>query len=112
MNDPDPILVAFVTAPDAQEAERLADALLERRLVACVNVVPGVESFYWWEGSRERGSEVLLVAKTRRGRWEELLRVLRETHSYEVFEAIAFPVAEGNPEYLEWIRRETAAAES
>jgi len=101
----EPILV-LITAGSVEEADRLAEALLEQRLVACVSR-GAVSSAYWWQGARERADEVLLYAKTRRELWPRLLSTVRGLHSYEVFEALALPIVEGNPDYLEWITRET-----
>jgi len=98
----DAILV-FITAGDAPEADRIADALLASRLVACVSQVNGLESQFWWQGKRDRATEVLLMAKTRRELWPRVLESIRSHHSYEVFEAIAIPIVEGNPDYLQWV---------
>ena len=103
-------IVVFITAGSEAEADRIAGALLEARLVACVNRIAGVRSDYWWQGERERADELLLVAKTRRELWGRLLEVVRAHHSYEVFEAIAMPVVESNPDYLRWIEESTAEA--
>ena len=101
-------LLVFITAGSLQEAERISGALLDARLVACVNRVPGVASEFWWKGRRDRAEEVLLLAKTRRGLWPRVLETVRAHHSYEVFEAIAVPIVEGNPDYLRWIEESTA----
>jgi periplasmic divalent cation tolerance protein len=101
-------ILIFITAGSEEEAERIGGALLEARLVACVNQVPGVRSEFWWQGGRDRAEEVLLLAKTRRGLWERVLETVRAVHSYEVFEAIAVPIIEGSPDYLRWIEETTA----
>ena len=103
----DAILV-FITAGDEQEAARITNALLEARLVACVNQATGVESQFWWKGERDSAREVLLLAKTRRELWPEVLAAIRSEHSYEIFEAIAVPIVEGNPESLQWIAESTS----
>lgn len=103
-------IVVFITAGSAEEAERIAAALLEKRLVACVNLVAGVDSRFWWQGSLDRAEEVLLIAKTRRDLWPQVLETVRKHHSYEVFEAIALPILESNPDYLNWIVESTASA--
>jgi periplasmic divalent cation tolerance protein len=103
----DAILV-FITVGSEDEARRVTDALLERRLVACVNRVPGVASEFWWQGARDTAAELLLLAKTRRELWPEVLETVRAHHSYEVFEAVAVPIVEGNPDYLRWIAESTA----
>lgn len=102
----EPILV-FITAGDDAEAQRIAEALLAPRLAACVNRIPGIESGFWWQGARDRASEVLLLAKSRRELWPRLLEAVRASHSYEVFECIAVPIVEGSPEYLQWIEETT-----
>jgi periplasmic divalent cation tolerance protein len=101
-------IVVFVTAP-AAEAPELAKALVEERLVACVNLVPGLRSLYWWEGKVEDEPEVLCIMKTRRNLFEPLRDRIRELHSYEVEEIIALPILAGNPPYLDWIKGNTGA---
>ncbi len=100
-------ILVFVTAGSEEEAERVSGALLDERLVACVNQVPGVRSAFWWQGERDSATEVLLLAKTRRELWPQVLETIRRHHSYEVFEAIAVPLVEGNPDYLRWIWEST-----
>jgi periplasmic divalent cation tolerance protein len=100
-------IVVFITAGSAEEAERIASALLEARQVACVNTVGGVDSRFWWEGRLDRAAEVLLIAKTCRELWPNVLETVRQHHSYEVFEAIALPILESNPDYLNWIMQST-----
>ena len=89
--------------PTSEDAERIAGALVERSLAACVNVVPGVTSFYRWKGETARDSEWLLVMKTTTARFEGLREALLELHPYEVPEIIALPIAQGHAPYLEWI---------
>jgi periplasmic divalent cation tolerance protein len=99
-------IVVFVTAPEV-EAVNLAKTLLEERLVACVNLVPGLRSIYWWQGKVEDEPEVLCIMKTRSNLFESLRDRVRELHSYEVEEIIALPILAGNPPYLEWIKENT-----
>ena len=101
-------VLVFITAGSEDEAGRIGAALLDARLVACVNHVRGVDSHYWWQGQREQAGEVLLLAKTRRELWSRVLEAVRAVHSYEVFEAIAVPILESNPDYLRWIHETTA----
>jgi len=104
----DAILV-MITAGSAEEAGRLTDALLDARLVACVNQAPDVRSFFWWQGRRDHADEVLLLAKTRPELWPRVLETVRGIHGYEVFGAIALPIVECNPDYLQWITESTTA---
>jgi periplasmic divalent cation tolerance protein len=96
-------VVALSTVGSAEEADRLARALVERRLAACVNVVPGVVSHYRWQGELQRDEERLLVIKTRAERIEALREALRELHPYELPELVAFEISGGSPEYLKWL---------
>lgn len=104
----DALSVLFVTAPSLEEARTLARSLLEDRLVACVNLVPGVESMYWWEGRLEESQEVLLVLKTRTDRVPDLIDRVRERHPYSVPEVVSWPLGPGNPDYLRWVATEVA----
>ena len=104
----DAVQVVLMTAPDAACAERLARALVEERLAACVNVVPGVRSFYRWQGAVEDAAELLLVAKTRADRAEALAARVKELHPYELPEVLTLPAAGGSAAYLDWVRTESA----
>lgn len=98
----------FCTCPDSDSAERLATALLERQLAACVNLLPGIRSLYRWQGNIERGEEVLLLIKSRAALLADLGAALRELHPYELPELIAVKVDSGLPAYLDWVLAETA----
>ena len=102
--------VVLSTVPNEQVGEKIARALLEENLVACVNMVPGVRSLYRWQGSIQDEQEHLLVIKTRTDRYEKLEQRLRELHPYEVCEVIAFDVVAGAKSYLDWILAETRDA--
>jgi periplasmic divalent cation tolerance protein len=95
--------VVLTTAGSEAEASRIAQALVERRLAACVNVVPGVASTYRWQGAVRTDPEWLLVVKTRRDRFEEVRAAIRELHSYELPEVVMLGVEEGDAAYLAWI---------
>jgi periplasmic divalent cation tolerance protein len=99
---PEPIIV-FITAGDKDEAARLAEALVEARLAACVQILPGVQSTYRWQGQLERQEEVLLIAKTLRSKFGELEREVRARHSYETPEIVAAPLTLASGPYLEWL---------
>ncbi|XP_077645124.1 protein CutA [Lonchura striata] len=98
------ISAAFVTCPNVSVATELARALVQQRLAACVNIIPGVTSVYTWQGKLEEDSEVLLMIKTRSSRVPALSDFVRSRHPYEVPEVLALPVAQGNPPYLRWVR--------
>ena len=100
------LVVVFCTAP-AGEAEDLAQALVDARLAACVNVT-GVQSFYRWEGAVQNEAERLLVVKTQHSLLDPLIERIRELHSYDLPEIIAMPIVGGSAPSLDWIREETA----
>jgi periplasmic divalent cation tolerance protein len=97
-------IVVFMTAANGEEAARLADMLVGAHLAACVQILPQMESVYRWQGKIERQSEVLLLAKTTRGRFEELEREVRALHSYDTPEIIAVPVTAASEPYLNWLQ--------
>lgn len=101
-------LLAFSTCPGAETAASIARTLVEERLAACVNRLPGVISTYRWRGEIHEDAEVLLVIKTTRERFDALRDRLVELHPYEVLELVALDIAEGSPAYLDWLARETA----
>jgi periplasmic divalent cation tolerance protein len=96
-------IVVFVTAGSSAEGERLARALVEERLAACVNRVAAVQSVYRWEGQVEESAEELLVIKTRAELFAALEKRVRELHSYAVPEVIALPIINGSESYLRWL---------
>ena len=95
--------VVLVTAPSTVEAESIAALLLDRRLIACANLVPGVTSLFRWEGKVDRADEVLLVMKTRQDLVPQVTQAVVEAHSYDVCEVIALPVIGGSAPYLSWV---------
>ena len=103
-------LLAFSTWPSAETAARIARTLVEERLAACVNRVPGVVSSYRWRGEIHEDAEVLLIIKTTRERLPALRDRLVELHPYELPELAAVEIAEGLPAYLDWLARETTAS--
>ncbi|WIG56741.1 MAG: Periplasmic divalent cation tolerance protein CutA [Rhodanobacteraceae bacterium] len=102
------LLLALSTCPDPETAARIARALIEERLAACVNRLPGVQSTYRWQGEIHDDAEVLLLIKTTRERFAALRKRLVELHPYALPELVAIEMAEGLPAYLEWLARETA----
>jgi periplasmic divalent cation tolerance protein len=101
-------LVVLVTCPTVDRAAEIARALVEERLAACGNVVPGVRSIYRWEGKVQDDQEALLVLKTTRERFEALRERVLALHPYQVPEVIALPVEAGSAPYLAWIAAETS----
>jgi periplasmic divalent cation tolerance protein len=100
-------IVVLVTTPSPERAAEIARAIVEERLAACGNVVPGLRSIYRWEGKVQDEEEALLVLKTTRARFEALRDRVLALHPYEVPEVIALPVEAGSARYLAWIADET-----
>lgn len=96
--------MVLVTAPDAGVAERLGRALVEERMAACVNVVPGVTSLYRWDGAVQKDAEVLMLIKTTVDGFDALRRRVLELHPYDAPEVIDIGVRDGDPGYLAWVR--------
>ncbi|MCS7048484.1 MAG: divalent-cation tolerance protein CutA [Verrucomicrobiae bacterium] len=98
------VLVGWVTCGSQREARRIAQALIEQRVAACVNIVSGIESHYRWEGRQERSREWLLMIKTTGTRMREVEKLVRKLHSYQVPEIIFVNMAGGSVDYLDWVR--------
>ena len=96
-------IVVLLTAANGEEAARVAQMLVGSQLAACVQIMPEMESLYRWQGNIERQSEVLLIAKTIRSKFDQLEREVRALHSYETPEIVALPVLAGSVPYLEWL---------
>ena len=96
-------LVVLTTADSKELADKIADGLVERRLAACVNIVPRVRSLYRWKGAVEDEAECVLLMKTRADRYEDLKSALAELHPYDVPELIALPIEKGSAAYLGWL---------
>lgn len=103
MNDARRFHLVLVTAPDLPTARRLAGAALEARLIACANLVPKLESHYWWQGKLASSAEVLLLMKTTAARLPALERLILAQHPYDTPEIITLPLAKGTPKYLAWL---------
>ena len=97
-------IAIFVTCASARQAERIADSLLSKRIVACANTIPGIESRFWWNGRIDRAREVLIVMKTHGKNFAKVEKEVKRLHSYEVPEIVALPIVAGSKEYLDWIR--------
>ena len=99
--------VVFITASSKEEAEKISRGLLEARLAACVNIIGGVHSYFWWEGKIDKADEALLIVKTKKTHLAKLIKKVKMLHSYEVPEIIALPIVAGNKKYLDWIGSST-----
>ena len=97
-------VVGLVTCSTRSEARKLADAVLSKKLAACVNVLDGVESHYWWRGKREQAKECLLLIKTNQSNAGGVIKTIKADHSYEVPEVIFLPIVKGESNYLKWIQ--------
>jgi periplasmic divalent cation tolerance protein len=102
-------IIVLSTCASAEEAERIARQLLEKRLAACVNILAGTRSLYRWQGAIEEAAECLLIVKSRQGLWEELRAEIQRLHSYEVPEILLLPIDDGAPAYLNWLTAQLAA---
>lgn len=100
---PNDAQLILCTCPDRDTAEKIAKRLVEGRLAACVNILPGLTSIYTWESRLETAEEHLLLIKTTGGRYSVVERAIREQHPYDLPEIIALPIARGLPDYLNWI---------
>lgn len=96
--------VVLVTAPNLNEGRNIARKLVEEKLAACVNLIPQIESFYWWDGKFEDTEEVLLVAKTVRKQMDKVEAAVKANHSYIIPEVIALPISDGSAPYLNWLK--------
>lgn len=96
-------IVVFVTAKDEQEAGKIAEGLVQKKLIACANIVSGIKSVFWWEGKVDRAQECLLILKSQRKLFPKIAEAVRTLHSYDVPEIIALPIVEGSKPYLDWM---------
>ncbi|MEE8470872.1 MAG: divalent-cation tolerance protein CutA [Dehalococcoidia bacterium] len=106
MTEEESRIVVFVTTETDEEARNIAARLLNRRKVACVNIVPKVNSHFWWKGNLDSAEERLLIIKSKASLLPEIVALVKEIHSYEVPEIIALPIIGGNEDYLRWIDNE------
>ena len=104
-------IVIFVTTDTNKEAQSIARLLLDRRKAACVNIVPEVDSAFWWQGKLDSAQESLLIIKTTASLLPDIIELVKSIHSYEVPEIIAMPIIGGNEDYLNWIDDEVKQQE-
>jgi len=103
-------IVVFSACAAPEEAHKLARKLVETRLAACVNVLPGMRSFYRWNGAIEETDECMLIIKSSRDLFDRLRHELEKAHTYEVPEVVAVPIVDGAPNYLAWLEKEVRAS--
>jgi periplasmic divalent cation tolerance protein len=97
--------IVLVTVPDLKTARSLARAALQARLIACANLLPRIESYYWWHAKIESGTEVLLVLKTRKSKLAALEKMVLAKHPYDTPEFLVLPLDTGNKRYLDWLNQ-------
>lgn len=99
-------MVVLITTATEVEAHNIAELLLNQREAACVNIVPRVDSLFWWHGKRDSTQESLLIVKTRASLLPKIVEMVKRSHRYEIPEIIALPIIGGNEDYLNWIDSE------
>jgi periplasmic divalent cation tolerance protein len=108
-DDMERAVFVYTTYPSLVEAESAGRRLLERRLAACVNILPGMASHYWWQGAIERADEVVMIIKTRASRVDSVRQAVKETHAYTTPAIAVLSIEGGDPAYLNWLMAETEA---
>src|ERR1043165_4257399 len=101
-------VLVYTTYPSIVEAEQAGRGIVEKRLAACVNIIPGMISHYWWEGKIDRGEEVVMIIKTRVSLAERVRAAVKEKHSYTTPAVLVLPVESVDPAYQKWLVDETA----
>jgi periplasmic divalent cation tolerance protein len=96
-------IVVLITTSSEEEAHKIAESLVNRRKAACVNIVPRVDSLFWWKDKLDSARESLLLVKTKAALFPEIISLVKEIHSYEVPEIIALPIIAGSEDYLKWL---------
>jgi periplasmic divalent cation tolerance protein len=100
-------IVVLISASSGEEAARIGRALVDEHLAACVNVIPSIRSFFFWEGKTQESQETLMLCKSRKHLMERLVHRIKSLHSYSVPEIIALPIVGGSKDYLTWVRENT-----
>lgn len=100
------IIVVYISLPQ-DEVNRISQGLMDKRLAACINIVPRIESYYWWNDKIERDVEALLIVKTTKDKFNSLRDWVIENHPYDLPEIIAVPLVDGHSDYITWIKKET-----
>ena|SRR3989338_3247352 len=97
----------YITCTNKTEANKIGRTLVESRLAACVNIIDGMNSIYWWEGKIEEGKETVLIAKTKKSLVKKLIKKVKSLHRYDCPCIVSWPIAAGNPDFLKWVEKET-----
>ena len=103
----DELIIIFMTASSSEEAELISNSLLEKRLIACSNTISDMNSTFWWKGKVQKENEILIIAKSQKSHLNEIIKIVKSLHSYDVPEILAIPIIGGNPDYLDWLIKET-----
>jgi periplasmic divalent cation tolerance protein len=101
------LTLVYITAGDKDEARRIGQELVESRLAACVNIVDGMNSMYWWQGELQDETEAVLIAKTKESLVPELIERVKSMHSYDCPCVVSLPILDGNADFLKWVEDET-----
>jgi len=96
-----------MTASSIEEADLISNSLLEKKLIACSNIISDMKSTFWWKGNIQKENEVLIIAKSTKALLDNIITEVKSIHSYDVPEILAIPILGGNPDYLHWISEET-----
>ena len=96
-----------MTASSIEEADLISNSLLEKKLIACSNIINDMKSTFWWNGNIQKENEVLIIAKSTKALLDNIIVEVKSIHSYDVPEILAIPILGGNPDYLDWIIEET-----
>ncbi|ACD83091.1 divalent-cation tolerance protein CutA [Candidatus Methylacidiphilum infernorum] len=98
--------IVLISCSNREEGEKIAKKLLQNRVASCINIIPQVHSFYWWEGNLEQAQEALLLVKSSKEKWDQLVTVIKESHSYQCPEIISLDPSHVFPPYLAWWQNE------
>ena len=101
-------VLIFITVATNEEAKKIANRLLDQKKSACVNIISKIDSYFWWQGKKESAKEVLLIVKSTASLLNDVIKLVKEMHAYELPEVIAIPIIGGSRDYLNWIREVTA----
>ena len=101
-------VTVYITAKDLEEARKIGETLIRERLLGCVNIIPKIESIYWWKGNVEKENEAVIIGKTRKSLINKTIARIKEIHSYDVPCVTILPIISGNNDYFEWLEKETS----